>query len=303
MSNAIDSNRPAGTPAKGNGLYYADNDKDFELHPNDSRDNALTKIRTAGSIVMPPELFEKLYLSPENMVKGDLRKTFGNPTPIGLGGFLLSLTPLSCFLMDWRGTLTGLGASDIAVYIFFGGVLMLIAGFFELILGNTFPAVVFTTFGAFWFSFGGTLQPFYGAWAAFAEDPVAAPQTGLTNPAFFNAYAFFLLFMGLLCLIYLVCSIRTNLIFFLIFLPLPPTFGCLAASFWYTGMGNVAFAQTLQQVGGAMAFVVCLLGWYLFTALMLASVDAPFSLPVFDLSTRIKGASDRKLKGSLEGDV
>ncbi|PPJ52238.1 hypothetical protein CBER1_09728 [Cercospora berteroae] len=302
MSSNVDTNRPADAPAKNNELYYADNDKDF-LHSNDSRDNALTKIRTAGSIVMPPELFEKLYLSPENRVKGDLRKTFGNPTPIGLGGFLLSLTPLSCFLMNWRGTLTGLGASDIAVYIYFGGVLMVVAGFFELILGNTFPAVVFTTFGAFWFSFGGTLQPFYGAWAAFAEDPVGAPQTGLTNPAFFNAYAFFLLFMGLLCLVYLICSIRTNLIFFLIFLPLPATFACLAASFWFTGMGNMAYAHTLQEAGGAMAFVVCLLGWYLFTALMLASVDAPFSLPVFDLSTRIKGASDKQLKGSLEGDV
>jgi len=29
-----------------------------------------------------PEVFEKLYLSPENAVAGDLRKTFGNPTPV-----------------------------------------------------------------------------------------------------------------------------------------------------------------------------------------------------------------------------
>ena len=45
-------------------------------------DNALRRIRTAGSISISPELFEKLYLSPENRVKGDLRKTFGNPTPL-----------------------------------------------------------------------------------------------------------------------------------------------------------------------------------------------------------------------------
>ncbi|USW54707.1 Putative acetate transporter GPR1/FUN34/SatP family [Septoria linicola] len=303
-TNTADSNRPMGSDIKGkdHGSYYTD--KDFELHPNDSRDNALSKIRTAGSITIPPELFEKLYLSPENRVKGDLRKTFGNPTPVGLAGFLLSLSPLSCFLMNWRGTLTGLGASNIAAYMFFGGVLMMVSGFFELILGNTFPAVVFTTFGAFWLTFGGTLQPFYGAWSAFAPDPVAAPQVGLTEPAFFNAFAFFLLFMGLLCLVYLVCSLRTNLVFFLIFLPLPPAFGCLAASFWFTGMGNMAYAETLQIAGGALSFIVCVLGWYLFTALMLAAVDAPIALPVFDLSTRIKGANDRKkLKGSLEGDV
>ena len=43
---------------------------------------ALNRIRTAGSISISPELFEKLYLSPENKVAGELRKTFGNPTPL-----------------------------------------------------------------------------------------------------------------------------------------------------------------------------------------------------------------------------
>lgn len=43
---------------------------------------ALNRIRTAGSISISPELFEKLYLSPENKVSGELRKTFGNPTPL-----------------------------------------------------------------------------------------------------------------------------------------------------------------------------------------------------------------------------
>lgn len=47
-----------------------------------SSDNALRRIRTAGSISISPELFEKIYLSPQNAVKGDLRKTFGNPTPL-----------------------------------------------------------------------------------------------------------------------------------------------------------------------------------------------------------------------------
>jgi hypothetical protein len=35
-----------------------------------------------NSLGISPELFEKLYLSPQNAVKGDLRKTFGNPTPV-----------------------------------------------------------------------------------------------------------------------------------------------------------------------------------------------------------------------------
>jgi hypothetical protein len=43
---------------------------------------ALKKIRTAGSVSISPELFEKLYLSPPTNVHGDLRQTFGNPTPV-----------------------------------------------------------------------------------------------------------------------------------------------------------------------------------------------------------------------------
>lgn len=43
---------------------------------------ALERIRTADTISMSPELFEKLYLSPPNKVSGDLRTTFGNPTPV-----------------------------------------------------------------------------------------------------------------------------------------------------------------------------------------------------------------------------
>lgn len=59
------------TPRPG---YHLDNSMDS--------DTALRKIRTAGSISISPELFEKIYLSPQNQVKGELRKTFGNPTPL-----------------------------------------------------------------------------------------------------------------------------------------------------------------------------------------------------------------------------
>ena len=48
---------------------------------NESGDS-LKRMRTGGSVNISSELFEKLYLSPESRVKGDLRKTFGNPTPM-----------------------------------------------------------------------------------------------------------------------------------------------------------------------------------------------------------------------------
>lgn len=39
-------------------------------------------LKRIESLSISPEVFEKLYLSPENAVKGYLRKTFGNPTPV-----------------------------------------------------------------------------------------------------------------------------------------------------------------------------------------------------------------------------
>ena len=61
------------TENDGNGTY---------LKGDETSENALRRIRTAGSISISPELFEKIYLSPQNAVKGDLRKTFANPTPV-----------------------------------------------------------------------------------------------------------------------------------------------------------------------------------------------------------------------------
>lgn len=49
----------------------------------------------------------------------------------------------------------------------------------------------------------------------------------------------------------------------------------------------------IRQGGGATAFVTAMLGWYLFFALCFAAVDFPIQLPVGDLSTTIKGYSEK----------
>ena len=162
------------------------------------------------------------------------------------------------------------------------------------------PSVVFGTFGAYWLAYAATLIPYFNAAAAYQSN---SPTTASSNPEFAASFAFFLLYMGLLCLIYLVCALRTNVVFVLMFACLVPAFSCLAASFWQLPQGNTSTAITLQHAGKGLAFAVCLLGWYLFTMQLLAAVDFPIKLLVGDLSHIIKGTSEKTKKKAPNHDA
>jgi hypothetical protein len=85
------------------------NDKAQSLHRDE-----MEHIQPAMSIPISPELFEQLYLQPQNNVKGDLRKTFGNPTPIGES---CALKELSCTLMEYSfGWISAVCYSGIDVF-------------------------------------------------------------------------------------------------------------------------------------------------------------------------------------------
>lgn len=100
---------------------------------------------------------------------------------------------------------------------------MTVGGLLEWVLGNTFSFVVFTSFGAFWLTFAATLQPFYMSYGLYAP-PGGAATEGLATVGFTASFGFFLLFMGVLCFIYLICSLRTNIVFVIIFFTLYETF-------------------------------------------------------------------------------
>lgn len=83
LQNTVDHQDPPLEKDFENGYGHGNmNNNNLTMGSEDSNGATLNRIRTAGSISISPELFEKLYLSPENRVKGDLRKTFANPTPM-----------------------------------------------------------------------------------------------------------------------------------------------------------------------------------------------------------------------------
>lgn len=62
---------------------------------------------------------------------------------------------------------------------------------------------------------------------------------------------FITLAMGMICVVFLICSLRTNIVFFLIFLTLVAAFGLITAAYWFLAMdytGNAAYAAKLLQV-------------------------------------------------------
>lgn len=60
---------------------------DLEKGTGGVQSDVVVDLSRVGTVVLTPELFEKLYLTPQTPVKGQLRNTFGNPTPLLVSRF------------------------------------------------------------------------------------------------------------------------------------------------------------------------------------------------------------------------
>nr|DAA06456.1 TPA_inf: GPR1/FUN34/YaaH-class plasma membrane protein [Aspergillus clavatus] len=250
--------------------------------------HSLTPVPT--SVTLSAEQFEKLYLSPLTQRQGALSKQMGNPTPLALGGFVITTTPVSCCLMGWAGA-SGAGIAFTGPIIFLGGGLLVLTSILEFILGNTFPCVVFGTIGAFWFAFGSTMLPAFNAaapYSASTTDTVA----GLAAPGFLNTYAFLFISMAVLMVIFMICATRTNVVYVVIFATLIIVFVLLSGAYWRLGVADATAGNRMVVGAGAALFLASLLGFYLLIAQLFDSVGFPVRLPVGDLTS----LWDRRLK-------
>ena len=74
-----------------------------------------------------------------------------NPGPLGLAGFAMTTFILSMVNSNLVGVTSTGGA--VALAFAYGGLVQLLAGMWEFRTGNTFGAVAFSSFGAFWLAF------------------------------------------------------------------------------------------------------------------------------------------------------
>lgn len=180
----------------------------------------------------------------------DNTPTVADPGPLGLAGFAMTTFVLS--LVN-AGVISG---GDINVVLplalMYGGIAQLLAGMWEFMRNNTFGAVAFTSYGAFWISF-------YFLATKFLK---GAPS---------DAVAIFLLAWTIFTLYMMIGSFGTNGVLAVLFVVLEVTFIFLT---W----GAFANSSGITKVGGYLGIVTGIIAWY---ASMASVVNITFGKTVF----------------------
>jgi succinate-acetate transporter protein len=182
-----------------------------------------------------------------------------DPGPLGLGAFAMTTFVLSMFnsnLMNPKGVAVVLGLA-----LFYGGAVQLLAGMWEFRTGNTFGAVAFSSFGAFWLSF----------WALLTFHAADATAHGIA--LYLWAWAIFTAYM---C----VASLRTSAAVFVVFLLLTITFILLAIG----DMGGVGGHPNVTHAGGYVGLATAIAAWYASFAAVINSTFGRVVLPVRPLA-------------------
>src|SRR6266516_2366708 len=197
---------------------------------------------------------------PQREPAGGQRETGGwipaDPGPLGLAGFAMTTFVLSMFnakLVSRAGEPVVLGLA-----LAYGGIAQLLAGMWEFRTGNTFGAVAFSSFGAFWIS--------YWALVTFFVDSIPAANAGAAVGLYLWAWAIFTTYM-------FVASLRTTgavaLVFFL-----------LAITFILLGAGNSGAHENVVKWGGYVGLATAVAAWYASFAAVTNSTFGRTVLPV-----------------------
>jgi uncharacterized protein len=182
--------------------------------------------------------------------------TPADPGPLGLAGFALTTFVLSMFN-------AGLVAKSAEPVVFglalaYGGLAQLLAGMWEFRTGNTFGAVAFTSFGAFWIS--------YWALVTFFIGDIPAAHVGAAVGLYLVSWGIFTSYM-------FVASLRTTAAIALVFV-------LLAATFFLLGIGNANESDGLIEVGGWAGLLTAAAAWYASFAAVTNSTFGRTVLPV-----------------------
>ena len=201
--------------------------------------------------------------------------TPADPGPLGLAAFAgttFMLSMINAGLVG-NGTLVGGGLLPMiaGLALAYGGIAQLVAGLWEFRTGNTFGAVAFCSYGAFWISFFLIVQlGVPGVVAAKASGEIfSGLSLYLYTWAIFTAYMF-------------IASLRTTGAVALVFLLLTITFLVL-------GIGNASLVGGTSvtngtiKLGGYIGLATAIVAWYASFAAVINSTFGRVVAPVVPL--------------------
>ncbi len=191
--------------------------------------------------------------------------TPAEPAPLGLAGFATTTFALSVI----NANLVSATALPMVAVIAlaYGGIAQLVAGIWEFRTGNTFGAVAFCSYGAFWISF--YLLVNVGLPGIPKAEVPSAIGLYLWAWSIFTAYMF-------------VASLRTTGAIALVFLLLTITFILLAIGNSALAGGTAATNGTVK-LGGYLGIVTAIAAWYASFAAVINSTFGRVLAPVFPL--------------------
>jgi succinate-acetate transporter protein len=184
-----------------------------------------------------------------------------DPGPLGLAGFALTTFVLSVY----NAGLIGTGSTVVlGLALAYGGIAQLLAGMWEFVKGNTFGAVAFSSYGAFWISF----------WYLINHLPTDAAGNDLSHgiATYLVAWGFFTAYMFM-------ASLRTTGAVAAVLLFLTATYIALA-------IGNYAESTGWVKAGGWLGLITAALAWYASFAAVTNFTFKRTVLPVFPLAAR-----------------
>ncbi|KAI9682013.1 MAG: hypothetical protein M1817_000067 [Caeruleum heppii] len=213
-------------------------------------------------------------------------RKFANPAPLGLCAFALTTFVLGLINMRTRGV----SEPNIVVASAFGygGLVQLLAGMWEMAVGNTFGATALSSYGGFWISFAITLTP--GGFQIIES-------LGEESATYYDSFGFYLAGWWIFTTLLLLCTLRSTLAFFLLFFFLDIAFLLLFLGFLQRVDGKPSVP--LEKAGGLFALLSAFMAWYNALAGIADSSNSFFLLPVVHFPWSDKGREMRK-KSSRE---
>lgn len=178
------------------------------------------------------------------------KSNIANPAPLGLSAFALTTFILSLINMGTRGVAEP--NLVVAVAFAYGGLVQLLAGMWEMAVGNTFGATALSSFGGFWISFGIILTP--GGFG------IVTALGGGTSANFLDSFGFFLMGWFIFTFILLMCTLRSTVMFFLLFFFLDLAFLMLGLGYLLHEDGHPR--GSLIKAGGVFGILAAFWAWY-----------------------------------------